>query len=389
MSDKKPFKILSIDGGGLKGIYSLHVLKVIEDKYCKHQGTTLSDHFDMICGTSTGGIIALGLANKMKVADIIKIYDDNATKIFPKPFKLNNIYSAVISGAIGSSIMRFKTKNVYYSIASGLVSCLFPLCFDKFIKIAKPTIGYKYDNKAISDIADKYFGNMKMNELNNLVCIPSYELGTSNNRVFKFPHKEGGLERDKYVSVKDAILSTTCAPTYFPVHKINNGGLNGGYFVDGGIWANNPSLVGIIEAQQYFVGKEKQYEKYEILSIGNIKYNNNPIPETDNERKYFWNVTKFPSFIGIMFDSNSKSIDHFCNVISKSNGCVYKRLECKNFSHKSSHLLQLDNSDSSVLEQYVSHGNTDGFNFTTENNIEYKNLESFFKDLKTYDVKKL
>ena len=388
MSEKKPFKILSIDGGGLKGIYSLQVLKVIEDKYCKLQGTTLSDHFDMFCGTSTGGIIALGLANKMKVDQIIKIYDDNATKIFPLPFKFNNMYSAVGTGVLGTGISYLLKRNLCCSLFVGLATSFLPKLINGGLSTYRQTRGYKYDSHSIENIANEHFGNMKMNELHNLVCIPSYEIGTASNRVFKFPHKKGSLERDNNVTVKDAIMSTTCAPTYFPVHKISTGGLLGGYFTDGGIWANNPSLVGIVEALQYFVGKDKQYEKYEILSIGNISYNNNPIPESEFRRKYFWNIFNFPVLIDIIFDSNSKSTSHFCNIISKSNDCFYKRLECKNFSHKFSGKCELDSSDSDILEHYKSHGNTDGYNFTTEQNAEYTDIGRFFKDKKTYDVTK-
>ncbi len=386
--NKKPFKILSIDGGGLKGIYSLQVLKVIEDTYCKPKGTVLSDHFDLICGTSTGGIIALGIANKMKIDDILKIYDDNAIKIFPKPYKFNNPYCVIGTGMLGFVSTFLKTKNIYLSSFVGLSSCFLPYVFDRGSSILRPTLGYRYDTKTIADIADKHFGTMKMNDLNNLVCIPSYEIGTGANRIFKFPHKEGGLERDKNVTVKDAILSTTCAPTYFPVHKILSGGLANGYFVDGGIWANNPSMVGIIEALQYFVGPTKEYSHYEILSIGNINCNNNEIPKTDTERKYFWNATNFSSLINIIFDSNAKSTHHFARVLTDFSGGFHKRIESNDLSHKFSHLCELDNSDENVLEQYKLHGNKDGYNAICPQNEKYKDLERFFVSRKSYDVTK-
>lgn len=388
MSNNKPFKILSIDGGGLKGIYSLQVLKVIEDTYCKPKGTLLSDHFDMICGTSTGGIIALGLANRMKVDDIIKIYDDNATKIFPKPIKVNNTCSIIGSGFLGSGLTYLKTKNKCCSVFTGLAFCTIPFMFDTVYKKLRPTFGYRYNTKAVQDIANKYFGNMKMSELHNLVCIPSYEIGTGSNRVFKFPHKEGSLERDKYVTVMDAILSTTCAPTYFPLHQIVGGGLNGGYFVDGGIWANNPSMVGIVEALQYFVGPGKQYDKYEILSIGNISCNNNKIPINDTERKLYWNIFNFSTLINIIFDSNAKSTAHFANVLTKFSGGFHKRIESNDLSHRFSHLCEMDNSDEKVLEQYKSFGNKDGYNAICPHNQNYKELERFFMTRKSYDVTK-
>jgi hypothetical protein len=124
-----------------------------------------------------------------------------------------------------------------------------------------------------------------------------------------------------------------------------------------------------------------------MLSIGNIKLNNNPVPKTDNEQKYFWNVGNFSNLINIIFDSNAKCTDHFCNVLSKANNCIYTRLECKNFSYKSSNLLQLDNSNDDILNLYKIHGQSDGHNFTTQHNLEFANLNNFFTSLKSYDVK--
>ena len=382
-NNKKPFKILSIDGGGLKGIYSLNVLKIIETKYCKPD-ETLSDYFDMFCGTSTGGIIALGLANKMKVNQIQKIYDDNATKIFPPVYKFNKWYNSLLTGSIGFGLAHMKRKNVQLSIGIGLISLFVPKICDGINNIYRQICGCKYNSAPVAAIADEHFGNMKMNDLHNLVCIPSYELGKGSNRVFKFPHN--GMQRDKDVTVKDAVMSTSCAPTYFPIHKIDSGGLIGEYLVDGGIWANNPSLVGICEALQYFVGPGKEYEKYELLSIGNISINNNSVPKNDNEKKTFWNALNISTLINILFDSNSKSTSHFCDVISKSHNCFYKRLECNNVSHKLSQSYELDNANPLVLEQYKSLGNSDGYKFTTNKNAKYKDVGRFFINKKTYDV---
>jgi patatin-like phospholipase/acyl hydrolase len=68
----KAFKILSIDGGGIKGLYSASVLARLEEKASVKSG----DCFDMICGTSTGGLIALGLANGMAADDLVSLYLD-------------------------------------------------------------------------------------------------------------------------------------------------------------------------------------------------------------------------------------------------------------------------------------------------------------------------
>lgn len=75
---KKRFKILSIDGGGIKGLYSAEVLAKFEEIYqCR-----ISDHFDLICGTSTGGIIALGISLGIPMSDICKFYTQHGPRIF-------------------------------------------------------------------------------------------------------------------------------------------------------------------------------------------------------------------------------------------------------------------------------------------------------------------
>jgi patatin-like phospholipase/acyl hydrolase len=384
----KTFKILSIDGGGLKGIYSLHVLQSIEQKYCKNEDERLSDYFDMFCGTSTGGIIALGLANRMKTQELIDLYENNSALIFPKQIKLCNKISTIGLGLVSSGLifglMKLKPKmyRIMTSTICGILISSIPCLIDHYPKIR----GYKYESDSIADIAIQYFGNKTLYDLNNLVCIPSYKIETGSNVVFKFPHKEGQLVRDKNISLKDVILSTTCAPTYFPVYKINSNTLSGS-FVDGGIWANNPAIVGIVESLQYFVGKDKMYEKYDVLSIGNIKYNSNCII-TDKNKKSFWNVFNTENLINIIFDSNDKSIDYYCCVLTKSTNGNYTRIESTNISHKISEQCSLDDSNPQILEQYASYGKEDGMNIVTPLNKQNKDIDRFFTNKKTYIIQK-
>src|SRR5690606_14430137 len=82
--EEKVFKILTIDGGGIKGLYSAQILRHFEEKFeCR-----ISDYFDMLCGTSTGGLIALALSLKIPAAEICNFYDNEGPKIFTN-FKRN------------------------------------------------------------------------------------------------------------------------------------------------------------------------------------------------------------------------------------------------------------------------------------------------------------
>ena len=85
MSEKRKFKILSIDGGGIRGIIPAKVLYHLEEEAIKKDGADarLCDYFDLVCGTSTGGIIAIGIALGMPAKDILKLYQENAKRIIP------------------------------------------------------------------------------------------------------------------------------------------------------------------------------------------------------------------------------------------------------------------------------------------------------------------
>ena len=78
MEERKPFKILSIDGGGIKGLFSAAILEKFEEVF----NTQIHEQFDLICGTSTGGIIALGASAGKRMTDIVSFYENDGPKIF-------------------------------------------------------------------------------------------------------------------------------------------------------------------------------------------------------------------------------------------------------------------------------------------------------------------
>src|SRR5258708_2522641 len=81
----KEFKVLSIDGGGMKGIYSARILQELENIITrKNSNERLVDYFDLICGTSTGGLIALALSQRVPASDIVEFYEKNGSLIFPE-----------------------------------------------------------------------------------------------------------------------------------------------------------------------------------------------------------------------------------------------------------------------------------------------------------------
>lgn len=249
MSEDKIFKILSIDGGGIKGLYSARILEKFEKKFnCK-----TSDHFDMICGTSTGGLIALALSIGISAEEICNFYEQKGESIFPSSSKFK----------IPFTKLRVSKRDLKQLFWKG-----------------------KYSNRELIKALEKIFGDKKIGDSNNLLCIPSYSVTEAKPKVFKFDHKEGALGRDNGARMVDIALATAAAPTYFPMAELKY--YHNEQFVDGGVWANNPTLVGLLEALRYFVGvgKDKRYDEIKILSLSSLSRTGGKATHHKNERAF-------------------------------------------------------------------------------------------------------
>ena len=232
--EEKKFKILSIDGGGIRGVFPAKFLAEMEAKL-KEEGKDprLCNHYDMICGTSTGGIIALALANGIPAQDIVDLYINNRWKIFPKiPLGLFNLKAGIL------------TKKYYRFGLESLIK-------EKF----KTTDKTK---------------DLRINDLKTRVCVTGYDLLTARPKVFKTPHHPQ-LFNDKHLHVYQVALATSAAPTYFNPYSSTYSKIDStatehfNLKLDGGVFANNPTLIGILEANR---GLEIPLESLEVLSIG-------------------------------------------------------------------------------------------------------------------------
>lgn len=196
------FRILSIDGGGIRGVYPAHILRNIEDRL----RINLYDNFDMIAGTSTGAIIAAGVASKIPTANIVKMYKEHGSKIFQKQ-------RLMIPG-------------------------------EHLIKMLRPMFNSLYDVRYLENLLTDVFKNSRLGDIEKPLLLPSTDIGNGCVHVLKSNYS-GTFTRDTSVFIKDAVLASCSAPTYFDPHKLEN------YLLaDGGLWANNPSLAAVIEAQK-------------------------------------------------------------------------------------------------------------------------------------------
>lgn len=327
-SENKAFKILSVDGGGIKGLYSSTILEHLEQRF-----GPLSDYFDMICGTSTGGLIALCLALKIPAKDISKIYEEQGHQIFPKRTWLGGI--------------------IRQTFWKG-----------------------KYSDEPLKKILQSVFEEKTVADLRNLVCIPSYSLTDARPWIFKRDH--GKLDRDNNTLLVDVALATSAAPTYFPLCEIP--AYNHKQFIDGGVWANNPTLVGVIEALTYFVGKDKPFSSVEILSVSSLN-NTAGKPVGLKRRRSFinWRNDLFDtSLIG-----QSHFTDYFMNKLCEMNDIKirYTRIPSEQISAEQQHLVKLDCAEKKAIQFIKGKGNDRGQLAKKDSAIE-----AFFQLEKQYKI---
>ncbi len=279
---KKIFRILSIDGGGILGLYSAKMIQMIKEEYLKDKD--LHNFFNLVTGTSTGGIIALGIAAGSDIHKIVKFYEERGKDIFP--------------------------SNV---------------CSHRFYNI-KMLFNSRYTHKKINKHASEFFGDKRLSDAKCFVCVPSIDAVNCQPILFKTDHSNK-YSRDNNVLMKDIAIATSSAPTYFPLYSFGNYlGL-----VDGGLWNNNPSLIGFIEAMNNFVGKNNNFGSIEILSIGN-PHSNLRIGLSSNSKrssllKWKSKLVELPlkissiatdQIIRIMYESEKMNIDKYLRIASQN-----------------------------------------------------------------------
>lgn len=205
------FQILSLDGGGIRGVFSAAILAAIEEDLDER----LVDHFDLIAGTSTGGIIALGLGLGLRPSEILALYTENGPRIFGNRLRWR-------------SVLRW------------------------FWRKCRPD--------EIESTVRTAFKDSVLGESTKRLVIPSYNIGDDDVYIFRTAHA-ARLRRDYREPAWKVALATSAAPTYFPASRH----VDGLRLIDGGVWANNPSMVGIIEA----VGTlHVPTDRIRLLSVG-------------------------------------------------------------------------------------------------------------------------
>ena len=219
--NNREFRILSIDGGGIRGIFPATFLAELERHHLG--GASVAQYFDLIAGTSTGGIIALGLAAGLTSAELADLYIQRGCEIFPPARK----------GLFG------KTR--------------------RWMEDLSQFVLYRYDRKALMAMLNEILGEKKFGQARNRLCVPSFDGRYGEVYIFKTPHHPDFRKDGKELMTKVA-AATAAAPTFF--QPLEDGGYT---FVDGGVWANNPVMVALVDVLSCF---DVACENVRILSLG-------------------------------------------------------------------------------------------------------------------------
>ena len=267
-----PIKILSIDGGGIRGLIPAIILEHIEEK----TGKPISELFDLIVGTSTGGILALGLTVPDKTGEVAKntatqlkeIYQKDGKKIFDKSFVrkipgVNFFVDAILDDEI-------------------------------------------YDHAGLEEVLCDHLNSTVMEQAVTKVMLTAYDMKCRESVFFK-----SWKEKHKKLSMLDCARATSAAPTYFePKHMEidNKKGKGRRTLIDGGIFMNNPAMSGYVEALKL----KRPDQDIVVVSLGTGMHTRSyDYADVKNWNKISW----LKPMLSCIFDGASDAVDYQLNRV--------------------------------------------------------------------------
>lgn len=292
-SQKGKIRVLTIDGGGVLGIIPAMILHALEDKlqrYSNNPDARIVDYFDFIAGTSTGGIITTLLLTP----------DEN------KPGRPRFATTDIVRFYVEKGADIFKTSRIRRMLGN---------------------IGFaadKYDVTTLGKLLVQYLGDTKLSQLLKPCLIPAYHLELAATYFFCVQDHEAGVDPEREFLLRDVCRATSAAPSYFkPATSVSASGVR--YtFVDGGVFANNPTLCVIAE-----VGKTP--ERYtpldmSLLSLGTGQIKRSFKPDAFEDRIALLNI---PALIKIMMGGVAETTHYIAHNVFTNLGVQdnYLRLD--------------------------------------------------------------
>lgn len=264
------YRILSLDGGGIRGVLTARLLERIQE-----QLPWFMDSIDLIAGTSTGGILALALASGKTPSEVREMYEELGTEVF-------------------------RTERLPFQELAQMVTA-------------------HYSNQPLHTLLQNVLDDKTLGDLKPNVLITSFQLDSKISQQerprtwkAKFFHNfqtPDPARNDRKERAIDIAVRTSAAPTYFPLYE---------GFVDGGVVANNPSMCALAQAIQDQTGGQRLTD-IALFSVGTGNFPHYLAEQNDSWGLFQW----APHLISLMMEGNSGLADYQCQQLL---GSRYYRL---------------------------------------------------------------
>jgi patatin-like phospholipase/acyl hydrolase len=265
-------KVLAVDGGGIRGIIPAILIDALQQRICKEPSQT----FDLIAGTSTGGIITVGIGTACNNG---------------KPYSPQQLIDLYVQN--GAAIFQ---KNIFTP--------------------ERELILPKYSPAGLEAVLQKFFGDTQFSSALTPLLVSSYDLQSQLPFFFKSHRIAANKNYDWWV--RDVARATSAAPTFFPPFHLARG-TDDYALVDGGVFVNNPSMAAYVEARMLYPGA-----KVVVVSVGT--------GDRQDQIKYAqakdWGLVGWAKqIVPVLMDSVSEAVDYEMQNLPE---CTYYRLQVEN-----------------------------------------------------------
>lgn len=218
IQNQAPVRVLALSGGGFLGLYTAVVLAGLEEL----AGEPLARRFDLLAGTSIGGVLALALAYEVPMQRLVDLFIEQGPAVF-------------------------SSRHLPHGTLSRLLD------------LSRSVMGPKYSGQALRDALRAQLGDLRLGDARHRVIVPAVDVGRCRSKVFKTPHAVASLG-DASCSAVEVAMASCAAPAYFPAVRIGRR-----LYADGGLFAVAPDQIALHELE-HFLGVSSEHVA--MLSIG-------------------------------------------------------------------------------------------------------------------------
>ena len=218
LATDRPLRVLSLAGGGFLGLYTAVMLEALEAR----AGGPLARRFDLLAGTSIGGLLGLALAYEIPMARLVRLFTEHGSAVFSS--------RALPSGALS-----------------------------RLLDLSRSVLGPKYSGEALREALQAEIGDKRLADALHPLVVPAVDVGLCQTKVFKTPHAPAS-QGDGRLRAVDVAMAACAAPAYFPSVRIGRP-----IYADGGLFAVAPDQVALHELE-HFMGVDPG--RVSMLSIG-------------------------------------------------------------------------------------------------------------------------